>query len=239
MGAPRRFLSGVASVASDNPLGVLPYLDPTTWAVFFEDFLLIPDAGEDWTHTNTNGTLAVDSTNGCGSATLTMAGADNDLSQLYPAAGTFTLTSGKKAIFETKIRVDKATGTIGEEEIFVGLSSVQTGGNFTAADGLTMTVDDCIGFWSADGSAVINAIVRDTDVESITAAATIVDVTDIVLSWYYDGGSTIKFYVNDGLVAELNDVPADTALTPMLYIKAGEAKAKVLTCDYILVARER
>lgn len=239
MGSPRRFLNGVASVASDNPLGVLPYLDPTTWAIWFEDFITIPDAGEDWTHTNTNGTLSVNSTNGCGSAVLTMGGADNDLSQLYPATATFTLVSGKKALFETKLRISKGGGTIGEEEVFAGLSSVQTGANFTAADGSAMTADDVVGFWSADGSATLSAIVRDGDVESITAAHTIVDVTDVVLSWYYDGGTKIKFYINDGLAATLNDVPLDTALTPMLYIKAGEAQAKVLTCDYVGFFRER
>lgn len=241
MGTPKRFYNGVASVTSDNPLGALPYLDPTTWAIWMEEFILIPDAGEDWTHTQTNGTLAVASTGGCGISTQTLAGADNDLSQLYPATATITLTSGKKTMFEAKVKVDKgAGGTIGEQEIFVGLSAVLTGTNFTAADGLTMATDDCIGFWSPDGTAGLSAISRDTDVESIaTAATTYVDATWCVLSWHYDGISTVKFYSNDLLIASLSDIPEDTALAPMLYIKAGEAKAAVLSCDYIMVCRER
>ncbi len=241
MGTPKRFYNGIASATSDNPLGALPYLDPTTWCVWMDDFILIPDAGEDWTHTQTNGTLAVASTLGCGIATQTLAGADNDLSQIYPATATLTLTANKKCVFEAKVKIDKgAGGTIGQQEVFVGLSAVLTGTNFTASDGLTMATDDCIGFWSPDGSASFSCIARDTDVESIdTASSAIVDATWYVLSWYYDGGSTIRFYVDDALVASLTDLPEDTALAPMLFVKAGEAAASVLSTDYILVARER
>ena len=103
MPSPERRLNGVSSVASDNPLGQLPYLDPTKWAILMEDFIVLPDAGEAWTHTNTNGTLAQASTNGCGIITLTMGGADNDLSQLYLQGLCFTLESAKKTIFEVKV----------------------------------------------------------------------------------------------------------------------------------------
>lgn len=243
MGSPQRFLNGIASVASDNPVGALPYLDPTKWCIWFEDFVQFPDtaASSAWTDTNTNGTLAVASTLGCGIATQTLGGADNDLSQVYLATATLQIATAKKFIFEAKVKVDKgAAGTIGEQEVFVGLSAVLTGANFTAADGLTMTTDDCVGFWSPDGSASWSCIVRDTDVESIdTAAATMVDATWYVLSWYYDGIGTVKFYVNDVLVASLTDIPEDTALTPTIFIKGGEAKPAVLSTDYLLVARER
>lgn len=241
--APRRFLNGISSVSTDNPIGSLPYLDPTTWSVWFEDFHNFPADWNDasvkgWTHTNTNGTVSFAGTTG--DAILTLAGADNDLSQFYVTNATFTLTSGKKCIFEAKAKVDKgAGGTIGQEEIFVGLSSVQTGANFTAADGSAMTADDCVGFWSIATTAALNAIVRDTDVESISNVLTYVDATSYVLSWVWDGVSTINFYVNDSAVATITDYPADTVLTPMLFVKAGAAHAKVLTTDYILVARER
>jgi hypothetical protein len=39
MSTPRRFLNGITNVAIDNPLGRLPYLDPTKWAIWFDDFL--------------------------------------------------------------------------------------------------------------------------------------------------------------------------------------------------------
>ena len=37
--ALKRFLNGISDVSSVNPLGQLPFLDPTKWAVWFEDFL--------------------------------------------------------------------------------------------------------------------------------------------------------------------------------------------------------
>lgn len=237
--APRRFLKGISSVSSSHPLAPLPYLDPTTWAILFEDFILLPDIGEDWTNTNTNGTPTVSDAGGAGAMVLTLGGADNDLAHLYPATGTFTLASGKKALFEAKFKIDKgAGGTIGQEEVFVGLAGVQTGADFTAADGSAMAVNDCVGFWSTATTAGLNAIVRDTDVESTTPVETYVDATYYTVGWYFDG-SSVKFYVNDSMIATLNDYPADTALTPTLFVKAGAAHAKVLTCDYILVARER
>jgi hypothetical protein len=237
--AIERFYDGISTVYSDNPLGNLPYPDPTKYAIWMEDFILIPEVTTYWTNTNTNGTLAVAETGGTGVATLTMGGADNDLAQLYHKTATFALTSGKKAFFEAKIKVDKgAAGTIGQQELFVGLAAVETGVNFTAADGLTMTSTNCVGFWSMDGSTNLAAISRVADVESIEAAAsTYADATSYVLSWYFDG-TTIKFYKDDTQIASLTAFPT-AAVTPTLYIKAGEAAPAVLTTDYVLVAVER
>jgi hypothetical protein len=239
MASPDRFYNGVASVSAANPLGALPYLDPTTWAVWMDDFVLIPEVSTYWTNTNTNGTLGVASTGGCGVATQTMGGADNDLSQLYHKTATFALTSGKKAIFEVKAKVDKgAGGTIGQQELFFGLTSVQTGTNFFAADGLSMTADNCLGFSSYDGSTNLNAIARVSDVESVqTGAAVYADATWMVLSFYFDGTS-VYFYKDDVLVATLTTYPT-AALAVCLYLKAGEGAASVLTTDYVLVAVER
>lgn len=237
--AIERFYDGLSTVYSDNPLGNFPYPDPTKYAVWFEDFVQKPETTTQWLHTQTNGTLASASTGGGGSITQTLAGADNDLSQMALAAATFALTSGKKMFFEAKVKVDKgAAGTIGQQEIFVGLSTVQVGANFTASDGLTMAADDVIGFWSPDGSTNLAAIARATDVESIeSAATTYADATNMVLSVYFDG-TTAKFFKDDIQVASLTGVPT-AALCPTLYIKAGEGKAPVLTTDYVLVAVER
>jgi hypothetical protein len=239
MSTPKRFYNGISSVTSDNPLGMLPYLDPTKYCVWMEDFILIPDTGENWTDTNTNGTLAVASTGGCGIATQTLGGADNDLSHVYPATATFALTSGKKAFFEAKIKVDKgAGGTIGQQELFIGLSTVATGTNFSAADGTSWAMDNAVGFASLDGSADIDAVVRVSDAESIDdGASTYADATWYVLSWYFDG-TNVTFYVNDSQVAQLTTFPTG-AMSPVLFVKAGEAKAAVLSTDYILVAVER
>lgn len=234
-----RFLNGISTVNGASPLGQLPYPDPTLWAVWQENFIVTPNTSLGWTLTQTNGTLAQAGTGPCGGITLTLGGADNDLAQLYPTLGQFTLESGKKAMFKVKFMVNKASGgTIGEQELFFGLTKVQTGNNFFAADGLSMTADDVVGFSSYDGSANINAVIRVSDVESGEAGiTTYADVTALTLAWYFDGTS-VYFYVGDTLKAIISAFPTGV-MTPCLYIKAGEAKAAILTAYYMFLARER
>lgn len=237
--AIQRFLEGVGSVDTGNPIGALPYLDPTTWNVWMEDFILIPELTSQWTHNNTNGTLACTSTGGCGSYVQTLAGGDNDYSQVYPkvTVGNFTMASGKKMIFEAKVMVT-AAGTIGLQELFVGLGTVQATDNFIAANGLTLAVDNAVGFWSGPTTANISCVSRVADAESIQAAATTyATATQMVLSFYFDG-TTIKFYKNDTQIAQLYTYPV-LGMVPTLWIKCGEAQIVSLTTDYILVARER
>lgn len=235
MSAFDKFLSDLAAEMAVDLRSVVPYMDPASWKVWSEPFVQIPEVTTYWAHTQTNGTLAV----GSSGITQTLAGGDNDLSQMYLATATFALVSGKRALFEAKVKVDKgAAGTIGQQEVFVGLASVLTGNNFTAADGLTMAVDNCVGFWSPDGSTNLAAIARATDVESIeSAASTYADATSYKLQWMFDG-TTVTFFKDGTHIASLTGFPT-AALSPMLFIKGGEAKPSVLTTAYILVATER
>lgn len=239
MSTPKRFYNGISSVVSDNPLGALPYLDPTTWAVYFEDFLQYDktQGNAAWTLTQTNTADAIVGPTGV--VTLTTSGNDNDLGQLYHTDAPFQLTSGKKAIIEIKAKVTKGGGTIGQEELVLGLTSVQTGADFMAADGLSHAFDDGICFISYDGSANINCIQGENDVfSSELGASTLVDDTWAVYSIYFDG-TTSYFYKDDLLIASLSTNPPTSVLTPMLFIKEGEAQTRVLSVDYVLVAIER
>jgi len=234
--AIQRFYEGVNSVSTDNPIGMLPYLDPTTWAVWMDDFVIIPELTSQWV--NTGGlALAAGSYGGCGSLVLTQTG-DNSLYQLTLKNINFTFVSGKKLIFETKFYLNKVGGTIGEQEIFFGLAGLDTGASFTAADGLTMAVDNCVGFWSPDATANINSIVRVVDVESTqNPTTTYADLTWTVLSFYFDGTS-IQFYKNDVMVSKITAYPT-VGLSPTIFFKAGEAQNQIMYIDYMLVARER
>lgn len=239
--AIQRYLEGVGSVSAANPIGMLPYLDPTTWCVWMEDFVVIPELTSQWVHTVSAGsTLAAASTGGCGIVLQTNAGSgDNELCQLTLKNINFTLASAKKLIFEAKVYIDKgAAGTLGQSEIFVGLAALETAGNFTHADGLVMTSTNTVGFWSADAATTFDCLVRVADVESIQAAPmSYTDVTWMTLSFYFDGTS-VTFYKNDAQIATISAFPT-AGLTPTLYIKNGEAKPSALWTDYVLVARER
>ena len=240
--AIQRYFEGIGSINSDNPIGMLPYLDPTKWCVWMEDFVNVPELTSQWTHNAIDGIVSVDSTGGTSSLVQALGGThatDNDYSQLYPTVtvGNFTFASGKKLIFEAKVMVT-AAGTIGLQELFVGLGTVQATNNFIDALGLLLTVDNCVGFWSPDATATIKCVSRVADVESIqSAATTYATATQMVLSFYFDG-TTVAFYKNDVQIGHLFTYPT-AGVTPVLWIKCGEAQIISLKTDYILVARER
>jgi hypothetical protein len=236
---PRRFLNGISSVSSDNPLGQLPYLDPTTWAIHFDDFLVYDTAQGTtyYTFTQTNTADAVVGPSGV--VTLTTSGNDNDLGQLQATSGAWQTTSGKKMLFETRVYLALGAGTVAQTEFIAGMTSVQTGANFTAADGSARTFDDGMAFVSIDGSASVDCLMCENDVCSTEAACwTMAADTWYVLSIYHNG-STSYFYVNDALVATMTTVKPTSVISPVLFVKEGEAQTRTLSIDYILAAVER
>lgn len=205
---------------------------------FFEGFTLgssgIPFG---WTNTNTNGTPALAS----GPAlTQTLGGADNDASQMYPGTAVYAIGSGKRAHFRWRGKVDKGSGgTIGQEEVYIGVSSVQTTTNFINAGGTALAVDDFIGFASFDATTSIGCYCRKTDVESSeSAATTYADATFMELGFDYDG-TTVSFYKDATLIAQVSSNIPTAAVGPVLYVKAGAGHAKVLTSQYVWFAVER
>lgn len=237
--APRRSYNGYSNVTSDNPLGMMPYVDPTKWAIYHEHFLTydLGQATTYWSTASTGGTDGLDGPRGV--LTLTLSGSNNDLMQLYHTTAVWQTIVGKKMIFKCQLKVAKgSTGNIGEEELFFGLSSVQTATAFFNAGGTAREMDDAIGFASYVSNTGIDCIQGENNTFSTeTGATSYADDTWLTLSWYYDGASTF-FYKNDIKVATLTTNIATSIVTPMLYIKAGEAKAKVLHVDQIFVASE-
>ena len=241
MSAPRRFLNGVSNVQSDNPLGALPYLDPTKWRIWYEDWSLMDVAQTDtpeWTYTiSSAGTLTIPTP---GTLLFTAVNASDDF-QLQLDHGHFYLVSGKKAIFDTRIKVVKAsTGTIGEEGFVVGLSEVATGANFM--DGpppATIAVDDIWGFLSYDGTTNIVALQGEAGTHSTeVGCTTYADDTYFTLSIYWDGTKS-TFYKDDVKVCEITTNPPTSVIAPVVFFGTGEAKADKFYCDYLFVATER
>lgn len=242
---PMRNYNGFSTVPSDDPLGALTIPDPTKWALYMDDFLVY-DLAQGTTHyTFTSTTGTVDTNVGPsgypGTLVLTFDAGDNDVGQLQVTSGNIIIPATKKALYEIKLMIDAgAGGTIGQQELFVGLSTVQVSTDLTAADGLTMAVDNCIGFWSVDGSANIASIIRVADVESLdSAVATYADDTWLTLSWYYDGAGTTKFYKDDVFVSSSTSAIPTLVMSPNIFVKAGEAVATIAYVDYWLVAVER
>lgn len=235
-----RNTSGFSALESGDPLADLDIGNPRKWAIFMDDFLayeIAQAAGNPYTLTQTN---CVDTITGpTGVLVLTLGGADNDGGQIQLTEVPFA-TNSKRMYFEAKVKLTLASGgTIAANEVFVGLASEQTTTNFMNAGGTALTADDCIGFVKYDADSTLGSVVRKTDVESSDGSlVTPVDGTYLTLAFYYDG-SSVRFYSNGNEVSELTSNIPTANMTPTLWIKAGEAKANILSVDYILVAAER
>ena len=207
----------------------------TDFIRFFDDFLTYT-AG-DWTITTTEAgagaateALATDEVGGV--LVVTNDDADNDVDafQLLPAAGHFSFVTGRKMAFKIRAKLSDAT----ESDFIAGLYPTDT----SPIAGL----DDGIFFKSDDGDALLDVYVtKNGVVTSQTAVATLLDATYHDLEAYYDGVSTVHFYVDGTRVAGLavTNAPDDTQLRPSFAFQNGEAAAKVLSVDFIEAIQER
>ena len=242
MGSPKRFLNGVTNVTIDKPLGRLPYLDPTKWAVWFDDFLHYDVAQGDaaWI-LDTIGATGEDAVTGpTGVLTLTLADLGDSLG-LQQSNGAWQLTAGKKAIFKTRCKIVKAAaGTIGQEGFVIGCTSVQTGTNFMDAPPPTARAfDDGWCFVSYDASTDIIAMQGEADTFSTeVGATTYADDTWMELAIYWDGYKSI-FYKDDVELCEITTNPPTSVISPVAFFSAGEDKADVFHVDYMFMAVER
>jgi hypothetical protein len=231
-----RNTDGFSTFNASDPLGNFNFLDPINYPYFMEHFLAYDigqAAGNPYTFTATNCTDTIVGPTGV--LTLTLGGADNDLGQIQ-LTETPWQTNSKRFWFDCKIKW--TLNAVANNELFVGLASEQTGANFFAADGLSLTADDMLGFYKLDAESSMTAIMREADAGSTDAGVlTPVSGTWYRLSIYYDGGKA-TFYVDGAQVAQLNGNDTTSVITPTLYIKAGEAQANVLSCDHIFVGAQ-
>lgn len=243
-----RNTGGFSALAEGHPLAELDIGNPFKWAKFEEDFLAYDITqligGNPWKLTQTNG---VDSIVGStGVLKLVLGGADNDLALLQMTEAAFQ-TNAKKFYMQARVKLVLGSGgSVAANELFVGLTSAQTGAAFFATDGLSLTMDDALGFYKLDAEAAMSSVTGENDARSTDGSAhTPVDGAFFTVAVYFDG-TTSNFYTGnaaDGsdmtLQSSLSGNDATSVITPALYIKAGSAHANELHCDYINVYAER
>ena len=229
--------NGSNNTVVGTTLDMLGTMDPTKYIAFFDDFLGYDLA--DWLITTTEAAGAATelTINGHGGLLqITNGTADNDLDFLQWKGGTsstpnetFLFTAGKKAWFKARLKVSDAT----ESEFVVGLQITDT---------TVLAVTDGVFFQKDDGDALLDFHVEKNSTQTdATGIHTVVADTFLVVGFYYDGVSAIKYYVDDvhkGTTVTTN-LPDDEELTVSFGIQNGEAAAKVLTIDYIFAAMER
>lgn len=255
--APRRFLNGISNVDGSKPLANFPYLDPTKYTVYYEDFFgpifeaqitsstaTMSIEGMKWTAVGAESINIVQDADANGCLSLSVISGDNAQVYGYTIAPAMRMRAGKRFFLETKIEItEEAGGTIGQEEFFVGLADnagFATIANFMSANGLALTTDDAIGFVSYDGSAEPQVVISEADVrDTVPLGTAMVDATWIKMSIYFDG-TDLYYFVNDAAAGAFTPTAIPVSpVGPAYYLKAGEDKNKTMLVDYLFVACQR
>lgn len=213
----------------------LPMGQEPDFITYENNFLAEQDyAAADWIITTTeagsgDATEALASDEIGGALLITNDDADNDSDELQATQENWGLQAGKKMWYETRIKVSDAT----QSDLFLGLAITDT----TIIDGTT----DSIGFRKDDGDANIDVVSEKDSTETLTdSGKDLVDDTYVKLGMYWDGVSTVEFYVDRNKVAShTTNNPDDENLTITMAIQNGEAVAKTMTVDYIYITQER
>lgn len=238
-----RALLAVAALAIGFPAFAsaqnLDFAKITEYHTFMDDF---DDYGAaDWTITTTeagasSATEAITNADG-GVLALTNDAADDDNDFLQwsgrDASGTvetFKFETGKRLFFKARFKISDAT----QSDFVIGLQITDTS---------PLAVTDGIFFQKDDGDTNLDFHCEKNSTSSdLTAIHTMADNTYVEVAFYYDGSSSrIQAYVDGASVGSvpLTNVPDDEELTVSFGVQNGEAVSKVLSVDYIMVAKER
>lgn len=212
-----------------------------------DDFveLGVGDATSRWTLDATNGTAVLGSaeTVGLGGVVVLNApgGLDNDWVSLKltttdtGAAFKITKDSGKKLWFGAKLSVEQIIETC----CYVGLfaeGEAEVGADDTGArnmvDGVYFRM-----LLHAVSDAWDFATTKNSVEQEVAAAAQAADTDSHIFGLYFNGESTIYAYIDGSVVGqqEVDDAefPDDVGLTPLVFVKTGEAGSKDVHLDWI------
>lgn len=222
-----RFPKGLTTAAKTAPMGEFILPDMTSAHVYMEDFDYYTAA--DWTVTEVGvATQALADADG-GRLLVANAAADDNSSFNQKVGESFLFATGKKLWFDCLLQVSDAT----QSDFVIGLQITDT---------TPLDVTDGVFFIKADGAATVDMVVEKDNTATTTASvATVVDATDIRLSFFYNGIDEITIFVDGAHVGSsvTTNLPDDEALTISFGIQNGEAVAKTMTVDYIMAAKAR
>lgn len=235
------FIDGVTNVNGSTTLGSFTAPDPTrnhTWFDDFDDY-----TAAQWTITETGtGTRAVGNIDG-GVLVITNAAADDDANFLQWSGNTsgatvetFKWEASKAMWFKARLKISDAT----QSDLVIGLAITDT---------TPLDVTDGLFFIKADGSTTLTFRAEKNNTASTVTTATLADDTYFTVGFAYlpngddnQGGAVLDVFYNDvrvGSLTTFTNFPDDEELTITFGIQNGEAVAKVLSLDYLLVSKSR
>lgn len=224
-------------------------MDPSRWFEYFDDFLnqasATTSATNLWTAMNdgATGTPAYQGTSGGWFNTVTAAAAD-DYAGYRSVNKVIDLTAGKQAFFEMAYKLSEAATN--ESAYWMGICDTTTTGGFQAGSGGPLASFDGALIYKPAGALTINAIVSNGATQASTLAfGTAISNTAHRAGWYYDGGTRIYPFFNNGS-AWVAGASIQFSLTSfdaaylMWGVKAGASGgAETLQADYIKCVVER
>lgn len=223
---PSHFPNGIAN-SKNTSTSTMPVFDYTLLHQYLNDFDTYTAA--EWVVTEVGvATQALADEDG-GVLLVTNAAADDNSSFSQKVGESFLFESGKKVWFKTRFKVSDAT----QSDVVFGLQITDT---------TPLDVTDGVFFLKADGAATVDMIVEKNNTATTTSAITsLVDDTYIELAFFYNGVDTITAYADDAIVGRsvVTNLPDDEALTVSFGVQNGEASAKTMSVDYILVVKQR
>ena len=236
---PTHFPNGVSNRTKGHPLFNYPYLDPSKYYTYFDDFFEYHSGIYTITTTEAgSGNASEAITSGAGGQLLiTNDDADNDLDFFQLKGESFKWDATKRMFFSARFKTNDAT----QSEIVMGLQITDT---------TPLDVTDGIFFLKIDGDTQPDLIIEKDNSSSLSVVEmdAMEDDTFVTLSFEYDpldvatGGAVFRAYQDNVQVGEITgttNAPDDEDLTISFGIQNGEAAAKTLTIDFILVAVER
>ena len=236
---PTHFPNGISNRTKGHPLFNYPYLDPSKYYTYFDDFFEYHSGIYTITTTEAgSGNASEAITAGAGGQLLiTNDNADNDLDFFQLKGEAFKFDSTKRMFFSSRFKVSDAT----QSDLVMGLQITDT---------TSLDVTDGIFFIKGDADTQPDFIIEkdNSSTLSVLEMNAIADDTFVTLSFEYDpldvatGGAVFRVYQDDVQVGEITgttNAPDDEDLTISFGIQNGEAVAKTMTIDFILAAVER
>lgn len=207
----------------------------TDQVIYFNDFLDESDIDitSNYTSTETEGgagdtVISVLAGSRNGILSIVNDAADNDLTSLQQKNEIWKLTAGKVTYFETLLSISVPA----EADFFIGLAITDTS---------PLDATDFLGFNLTDASAVLLCKTTKNSTETSTSSGiSAVTLTNIKLAMYCNGVGSVEFYINDNKVAtHTTNICDDEELCFTIHSQNGEAVAKTVLIDYILIAADR
>jgi hypothetical protein len=156
---------------------------------------------------------------------------DND--QYYYASkyATFQTSATQDLWFRTRIRILD----VSEADWYVGLLAKA---DATAADEIFDSRVNGIGFYGADGSAIINCETKATTAEATATSQSLTDDTFEELAFHVVLRNTVEFFINNKYVATHSTYIPTTALCFVFGCRNGTTSANAMSVGRTIVAQD-